>query len=210
MINTATIKEFLKFEKKKLILPVILILPFFVLVNSFYTLSSVQDEYLCESTYLNEELIIYYNQNNTLAYNQTVEKLDNIRENMAEFEKSNIYLRDKKIIERLFFPMNKINPLFPVPCEWGISPVYGRQTCVYYLNEKSYNCLKEFLSFLNQNEDPYTSTYTSILSTSLPDYKQISAFILTLNILVLFVEGYLISCLILFIHRTIKNKIIKI
>jgi len=180
------VKEFFGVEWKKFILPVLLIILFVVVINSFYSLGSVMDKYGCEMVSLVREQITNVKQNNTFAINQTANKMkslsENIQKDMKKFQN----------IEPVFNFLKMLDPIIPVPCEF-----MDGNFCRFYINESTYNCLTS----LKTNEG------TGLTQPKIVEYKRASIITFGLNGLLLFTEGYLISSLILFIYRKIiKNR----
>ncbi len=197
------IKAFLRPEWKKMILPLIFILIFMFLIYSSYTIASIGDDYICEYCEFTDIIYDIHNidQNDTLTINQTVTKIENLSNNFKQD------IEKKEIISTygLIFigPMMIINPIYPGPCELGDS-LLNTDFCVYYTSEESYNCLDD----LSEKIEKFSENSPIIMMISFPEYKQLSIFNIVANLIFLFIEGYLISSIILLIYRKL-DKLIK-
>lgn len=183
------VKEFLKPEWKKFVLPVVFIVFFLIIVGSFYYIGSVLDKYGCQTASLITEASEYGSENE-LKFNQTFEELGLISQNMQT---------DLEAVETLFPILNFfliIDPIFPVPCTFMAGFMHVTGLCEYYISEETYNCFgtvnPDFSSFF---EGP-----------KIKEYQPASLTAFGLNILLLFVEGYLISAVVLFIYRKIRGR----
>lgn len=176
-----SIEKFLKPEWKKLILPIAFIILLAVTIDSFYYLGSVTDKYGCNLVFLFEDYQNAFEENNSLVMNQTYTIMTYMFENMT----SEIN-RIQNVMFISSFVM-AIDPITPVPCEF-----ISGNGCEFYTNEETYNCFKNLTAepgFLPFNE---------------AGYKKASLVTLGLNFLLLFIEGYLISSVILFAYRKMK------
>lgn len=191
-----SVKEFLKPEWKKFILPIVLTIIFFFTTSVFYSLGSIMDKYGCEMVLLIEEQLTNMEKNDTLAFNQTAEKGRLLFQNMqTDTEQIQVHFES---IEPVIHSISTIDPIFPVPCE-TISEIQGN-VCEFYMSEETYNC---FESFVSEDSGVMMDIFGE---TEKIEYKKASAITLGLNVLLLFVEGYLISSAILFIYRKIRKK----
>ncbi len=176
------IKEFLKPEWKKFVLPVIFVTLFLVAINAFYSYGSVIDKHGCETISLYKELQDNINKNDTVVINQTMAKWlamsQNMERDILRFE----------VIVPVFTFLNTIDPVFTLPCE-----VIG-SNCEFYINEDTYKC---FFGMKDNN------TFLSLAEP--PEYKKASIATFSLNILILFAEGYLLSAVVLFGWRRTKK-----
>ena len=176
-----SIKELLKPEWKKFILPVAFIILFFVAINSFYYVGSSFDKYGCDQVSLSKELQSNLRENNTLAYNQTWNKLRSLSENWSY---EIMHTRNVRIISDF---VKMIDPIIPVPCEFGVG---AGVICEIYMNEETYNC--------------FNSQGDATMFPFEPKYKKASAVTFGFNVLLLFAEGYLISSVVLFAYREMR------
>jgi hypothetical protein len=188
-------KEFLRLDWKKFILPVIFIILFAIVINSFYLLGSVLDKYTCESVSLAKELQNYREQNDTLAIGQFISKNEPFFQNMQ-----NEYEHLAKAIGTMQPIINFVkimDPVIPMPCE-GTEGYY----CEFYSGKDTYNCFQNVVSgdWLNEN------VFGSLFHTEIKEYKKASFVTFGLNTLLLFIEGYLVSCFIFWIYYKIKKK----
>lgn len=187
-----SIKEFIKPEWKKFILPIVFIIFFLILINTFYFWGSVVDKYGCELISLEEEYIINIKQNNTLTINQSINKIES--------------LPSAYQIYPIFIFLQTIDPIIPVPCGFFIR---GNIICEYYITEDTYSCIKNKGLEI---EKTLGSLGSLIFKLSFPmfnvtsEYKKASIITQTLNILLLFIEGYLISSVILFAYRRLRKR----
>jgi hypothetical protein len=182
-----TIHHNLYLNSKNFVLPILLLLFFSYQIYIFYSLSNIPENYMCD---LKEKLneIDSSRKNNELDLSN-----ESINKSVIEFEKLlNRYHKEMKLSDfnqNLFLVSEIVNPYFPYPCE-----LFYTNNCRYYINEKTFNC-----TFLSE-----PSEITSLFS--IPEYKSISPYILTLHLAIIFVIGYLISFIIFFILRNLKIK----
>ena len=181
-------RDFLKPEWKKFILPIILIILFFVVINAFYTSGSVMDKYGCEAVSLIQEQQANIKQNNTLAINQTVSRMRFLSQNIQND------MRQIQNIEPIFNFVKTIDPFIPVPCE-----AMQGNVCEFYINKDTYNC------FINLKSEK-TTGINILAEPEINEYRVVSLPYLGLNVLLVFIEGYLISLIILFVYQKIKKK----
>jgi hypothetical protein len=172
--------KFFKPSWKKLILPLILIILYLVVINYLNSASKITDEYLCRFTELREKTIKFQEELNP-SLNQTArEFIQTAQEWQAEIpKKNNAFLLLGKI-------MDKINPIFPVPCTMSEDDGY----CKYYVSKDTYDCYVKQENFLALKPRPY---------------KKINIFHHTAALIFLFLEGYIVSCLAFFIYKKIKK-----
>lgn len=183
------IKEFLKPEWKKFILPIVFILLFLVVVNFFYySIVPTFYEYHCKIAYLDKKMELATEQNDTLAIKQLLEDMLYLQEDTFRSmrEPASVFY----FCSALF--IGAINPI-SMPCEM-IYDYVPADFCEFYMREDTYNCLKT----LNVTTIPKT------ISDRV--YKKASITQFVLNVLILFVEGYLISSVILFFYRRVKRR----
>ncbi len=194
-----SLKEFLKPEWKKIILPVIFISIFIILIKFSYDTASLFDKYMCEMLSVAKQRQVYIEQNNTEALEEIEIQSENLSNNFrSEVEKNRLLkLADEEFFFHTFMSMKKINPLLPFPCEHNIMDLRYKH-CRFYINEEAYNCFINFTSFEN---------IIFGFNKEMIEYKKVSFFDISSNILILFIEGYLVSCLILFCYRKIIRKV---
>lgn len=183
------IGSFLRPEWKKFILPIVFIILFIVMISSFYYTASVLDKYGCEVASLYERLDTYREQNDTSGITQTVDALESLSQN---------YKNDMKITEGVGPVLSivlAIDPIVPVPCEFMVSGL-TLTPCQFYASEETYNCMKGSIG----------GTISVFAEPEIKEYKGVSVATLGLNVLLLFVEGYLISAVVLFIYRKIRSR----
>lgn len=183
-------KEFLRPEWKKFILPIILIAIFIFVINYLFFLGSTFDKYICQLTSLVNNLQTLRENNQTLAYNQTLDEARSLVKSLQNDVTSRggntkLFLDSVKTIKT-------IDPFVPVPCE-----IMPSHLCQYYLNKESYDCI------INAN---VSSPFIILGTPNIPEYNKVSFITIGLNILFLFVEGYLISCLIALGYNKFKKK----
>ena len=177
---------FIAFEWKKIVLPIVLILFFSYQIYVFYSASNVIEKHLCTAHELSRKIEAFREQNNTEQLNQTISEWQLEAE---EFKYSLKKLTGSRWIIRV---SQIINPFFPFPCE--LSP---RKYCRYYISRESFDCMYN----INAN-----SVLGSLSEVSKPEYKKISPFLLVFHLIIIFIVGYLISAIVLFIFRKDKIK----
>jgi hypothetical protein len=182
-------KEFLRFEEDKLILPIILlVITGIVLLNSFQ-MGEVYDNSMCDFS-KNVKTIMVSSQTGDLeSYNRAIL-------NLKKFDPMNEQIQYLRSFEFLHKAVKDMNPLFPVSCE--ISQYnYPLYDCSYYMKKETYECIKQ-----NQMNISYLSDYS--IRDSI--YREPEAYIILASGIILFLEGYLISCAIIYIYRKSKNE----
>lgn len=186
-------KEFLKPEWKKFILPIALIVLFLVMIVSFHLYSSVMNKYFCGTISLFQELEATMKQNDSLAYERAFNKtvaspFFTEGQNYDELVRGAAYIS-------IF--IRTIDPFMSLPCEYKYD-YYNflvNDFCEYYINKETYNCCASLPE----------SSNISCFDTAKP-YKGVSLVTQGLNVLLLFLEGYLISCVALFAYRKVGKK----
>ena len=133
------------------------------------------NEYGCELASLVNEKNTASEQNTTLS-EQTLNRFDEI---LNKIEQDNVY---KNYI--IFNIISTIDPFIEYPCEFTAT-----DSCRHYINKDTYKCL-------------YSSS-TGFLPEK--DYRPVSITTSILNILLFFIEGYLISSVIIFLYRKIRK-----
>lgn len=199
------LKEFLKPEKRKFILPTILIIMFFIAVYFFYYASSFMEATIfnCENLALIQEYNTAIEKNDTVSANLTFEKIKTRTEMLAP--KVNETLKIQQYAE-FFVPaflfIGKIDLLFPWSCEF-FSYQYGN-ICRFYISEENFNCFTNFLT--NQQNLTQGLVFFTFGEPKIPSYVPLSALDIFLNVFILFVDGYLISCLIVFGYDKFRGR----
>ncbi|MCD6215533.1 MAG: hypothetical protein B6U68_01965 [Candidatus Aenigmarchaeota archaeon ex4484_14] len=183
-------KELLRPEWKKFILPIIFVILFLFTVSTFYSVASVMDKYVCDIASLFQQQEDSFKQKDMTALNQTVEKMDSLREEMTN---------ELKNIDKLEEPISlslraiiSIDPFFPTSCSYVTTDF-----CKFYISEKTYNCSRDIAS---------KSFRLLPIELKLKEYQRVSLAILGLHGLILFLEGYLISAVVLFSYRKLRKK----
>lgn len=99
----------------------------------------------------------------------------------------------------------RLNPFFPIPCEVGtfLEKEYDNYICSYYMGEKEYNCIADYIS---QTEQQGSAIWLPEISNELLPYKKINHITLIINSLILLVVIYLIVCSISFVFKVITHK----
>ncbi len=194
------LKEFLKFEWKKLIIPFILIGIFTIFIIWFISVSKPAEKYPCEMRELWVDAWYYQHRNDTLNYEKTARKLEDMKIKMDEEMDSSAFLFgiDDFGIQT---SIRKIDPIFPLPCSFLENkmgrPYYG---CRYYMSEQSVMCMYNISGQVHKIED------LAKLPSEPPKYRKLSFFNISLNVLILFIEGYLFSCLIIWTCNKMMRK----
>lgn len=181
-------KELLRPEWKKFVLPIIFIILFLFTISTFYSVASVMDKYVCSLTDLIKEQHTAFENNDTVTINETQKKINETFQVIGpEFKQLEDFW---PVVEFIKF----INPITPIPCELSLSDF-----CMFYTNEDTYNCFK--------STEPPTSL--SIIELEVKPYKKVSISAFALSIMILFLEGYLISAVVLFSWRKLRKKMRK-
>jgi len=185
MMNKKSI-GFLKFEWKKIILPIILIILFSYEVYVFYSIGNVMNEYSCDiADYINDA-VKYREQNNT----EMLKKIFLESRSLAEKLQRDIIKASGS--ETVLHIVMKINPFFPVACE-----IFSQNYCKNYISKKSFYCA---------NLQSRSVSAPMLFNPKIQKYNPISIWLITLHFILLFVIGYLVSAVILWIFRNIKIK----
>ncbi|MBI4163824.1 MAG: hypothetical protein HY512_03100 [Candidatus Aenigmarchaeota archaeon] len=189
-------KHFFKPTWKKFIIPLVLILLLLVLVSNFNAIGTFLDKYSCESEALYSEYDQYKKTNNTEGLNQTEVQIKELGQRMVRDAPQGGIV---PIIS--LYTVGVIDPLVPFPCLMieGESPF-----CQFYVNETTHACMVK--SIENTKLEDFNNTALRDIKFSIRPYINPSATILIVNIIVLIIEGYLISVLIQFIYTKQKNK----
>ncbi|MBT3720674.1 hypothetical protein HN789_02195 [archaeon] len=179
-------KEFLKPNWKKFLLPIFLIVCFFVLVKYYFYYAIIVDEHTPTLINFIDEIEEYRKLNDSRSMNKTGKNIENyVTQNKIKEKFSK--LQDIEFLA-VFLPM--INPFMPQPCEFRFSTF-----CKYYIDETTYNLIESRGSFAG----------ASLFDYEKKEYVQISYFDIFFNTIILFAEGYLFSCLVIHILHFFKK-----
>ncbi len=180
------IKEFLKPEWKKFVLSIILIMSYLVLLSNFYSYGAAIDTFIQEQESFSQELKSAQEQNNTLLIEQ-------LNKRGLELRKSiNPAMLNLEKIEFIYVFIEKIDPFLNVPCE-----LVRKSSCEHYGNKKTYDSSVALMSI--------TSDFNIFEKPDIIEYRKASVFTALFNVVILFIEGYLLSSIILFIFRILKK-----
>lgn len=175
--------KLLKPSLSNMILPLILIVMYIIVSNYMYSYSGIGDKYMCDIIELGEKTKEYGLQNNSL-YNQTRDEMlkmsDEWQSKMPD--SSGVFIFMGGFLEN-------INPFFPTPCTMTDNKNY----CRYYISRKSYDCIK--------NIEP-----SGVLTPDIKPYKKVNIFHHLFAMSILFLEGYIVSVLLVLLYNIIKNR----
>lgn len=205
-------KEFIKPTPLKLFLPILFLILIFVsfFVNSFYApdfsgaLCNMLDIHKEEQVLASQEEEIYGFDSNPEEIIRHLESKASLRRKSREVSKESYEFLKPIYLWNTYFYMSmayKINPLFPVACEWSTinSAFPSNFRCSYYIDEEGYNCA------LNGSRLGYISFFNG----DLPSYNKISFIDFFMNALLLVVIIYVIVCFVTYIFNKLsleKNK----
>ncbi|MFH1501121.1 MAG: hypothetical protein ABIE22_04225 [archaeon] len=184
------LKDFLRPSVGKLILPVIIIV--FLLVLFFMSKSVIPflGEVSCMMVDFNEQSILLGGQNNTgLLDQKALEFSETIEERRSEIGEIKLafVLFSNQIIGR-------VDPLYPVPCS-----ILSSGFCGFYISQEGYNCLLTLFSDVKSMDSLFSLG-------EIKDYRSVSYLALVMNLLLIFIIFYLISCLVAFIYNEMRKK----
>lgn len=182
------IKEFLKPEISKFIVPIILLLAFTFFVYSFDNILKKIETLPCESLTLMKELDAARKNNDTEKITEVGQKETKLMEkyNLENFK---LPFSQGNIFYKL---ITKIDLMFPLPCE-----ILPEKNCKNYNNKESFECTIE-----SRKYNPFSEI--DIIEVQ-NNYNPLTIFDIIINIFVLFFEGYLLSCLIIWFYRKVKK-----
>ena len=172
-------KHILSLEWKKFVLPIILLVMFAYSISSFFVVGAILDNHTPEIVLFLTDLVEETDEQN-LTIGEVVKKVQDF------FEPISNELEQFRSTVGITALLKTIDPLLPVPCELSDSPY-----CRYYMSKEFYDGL-------------YSAQVTRVLlvTTVPPDkFVQTSAGDYTLNAVILIIEGYIISAIILGIYR---------
>jgi len=189
--------EFLKPDWGKFIIPLIFIIIFSTFVSWFFAVTKIIDKYGCEMTSLYGELKTnreqFFKTNDSFALNETIDKIKYLQNQMNEEIDSSVFLfKDMDDVKTIYDFIVKIDPLFPVSCEFS-----GEKNCRHYTSEETFQCFNK----LQETERGIISDLITFQS-----YKKLSIFDVLINILILFFEGYFLSCFIIWVYDKVKKR----
>ncbi len=190
------VKHFFKPTWKKFILPLVFVVLFFVLISNFNAIGTFLDKYSCES----EALYTKYDQNkrtnNTEDLNQTETQIKELGQRMVQDAP-----RGGIVPIISLYTIGVIDPVIPFPCLMieGESPF-----CQFYVNETTHACMVK--SIENTKLEDFNITALRDIKFAVKPYAQSSPTTLIVNIILLIIEGYLLSVLIQFVYTKQKNK----
>ena len=177
-------KQILRPEWKKFVLPVIFLIMFAYSLSSFFVVGTILDNHSPEIVLFLTNLVDETDEQN-LTIGEVVRRVHDF------FDPISQELEQFRSTAGITAALKTINPLLPVPCELSDSPY-----CRYYMSKEFYDGLYE------------TQVARVLLVTALPPekYTQPSAGDYILNIIILIIEGYIISAIVLGIYRHSKRK----
>ncbi len=189
-------RGFFEVEWKKFILPILLIILFGYLVYVYFSVANITDQTSCYILEQGNLIRKYYEQGNEKMLQKTMdETVLTLSQISSKFNVGIAYGSSFWLISSI----SRIYPFFPVSCEVAFSP--GEQ-CRYYISKESYDCM---LEPINSSGDGI-SGILSIFSVNVPEYRKVSTFMLVLHFILIFIWGYLISAILLFLFRSLKKK----
>ena len=183
MMNKTTIKDFLKPEWKKFIIPAVLIGLFFYLLSFFYYWGSIEDGLICELLPVALKNYEAGKINDTKALEETQKRIEALFEEKVWSKQWPDYYYSTGL--PLTYLMVKINPFTPLPCSLQEHNTIVLQ-CVSYSNSETRDCMNTWIDRIYDKED-IDKEYREL---NPPSIIQLLA-----NILYLFSLGYLLSCL---------------
>ncbi|HLD57523.1 MAG TPA: hypothetical protein VJA47_04405 [archaeon] len=190
------IRHFLKPHWKKFILPLIFGILFLILVSNFQALGAFLDKYTCESEVLYSQLDQNKRENNTEGANATLEQIKNLVNRMQQDAPQGSIV---PVIS--LYTIGVIDPMIPFPCLM----IQGESGfCQFYVNETTHACMVKSIN--NTKIEDFNNTALQNIRFETRLYIPISTPIFIVNILILIVEGYLISVLIQIVYTRQKNK----
>ncbi|MGV8162209.1 MAG: hypothetical protein ACP5N2_02630 [Candidatus Nanoarchaeia archaeon] len=224
-----SLKEFLKPEWKKFVLPVLLVLMFIFVLFPFYSIGSFNNDVACEvypkildlsknlqeinsgfvewesGTYSEEELRIKTKQEEQRLIEE-YQKDPVVIDATAKAQKRELaftLLEDNPVFDFI----DDINPLTFESCEYigAHSNFEEHKNCKFYMNENTYFCLKSLRQqYQTENEQSEGTTIFDALNLN-EEYKKFTILDIFINTIYLIILGYLVSALILFCFRTLES-----
>lgn len=214
------IKDFLKPDWRKLILPVVFIVLFMYTLSFFHAMGLIGDKYNCEHLRLLAELNEADLRNDMEAFNETLHRLWLIEDQFSA-ELTAVMHSNREINVPVFITISVIDPILPVPRLLQGSWDYPKPS-VDYMSIETYDCmLAEINRIKNTSGGLYTGgrlyipgrcSYLDCVSSETVyylekiDYHPPSNLLISANIILLFLEGYLLSCIIYSIYGKLRNR----
>jgi hypothetical protein len=179
------IKQLLKPEWKKILLPAIFLLLFAYLIINFAGIGAAIDNHAVDTVQF-LDVLLAQTQSQNLTFSEILERVNTffqpLREEIARHT-------GPEVMTTLNF-IRTLDPFLPVPCETTRSP-----SCRYYIQKPNYELL-------------YSRGIPQLLlAVAAPPelFSHPTPFDYTVNVALLIVEGYLISCIIFFIYRKTRT-----
>lgn len=181
--------EFLKPDWKKFILPIVLIIIYFFLIGYFSRIGDVMDAYTCERISIREKII------DAVQNNESAEAY--MEESRIQMEKWRLASENLDVdnIIGLYNLMKFIDPFIPSPCEFTAS-----NYCVHYSSQETFDCITNFVKVTDEPSGLIA------IPINIEEYRRGSFFTHIPNFLILIMEGYLISALVILFYKKIKNR----
>lgn len=180
-------RGFFHLEWKKLILPLILVLLLGYQVFVLFSAARVMDNSICTLvSYSNRMETLRQNGNQDLLNKTALELLPKIQGYHQELER--IYAG-----QSILSISKTIDPLFPFPCGSNLN-----NYCGDYINESTFNCIN--------SQSPDFLVISLFGKPEKISYSPVSIFSIIINFLGVFMVGYLISAILLFIFRKFQRK----
>jgi len=194
------LKEFLKPEWKKFALPLALLVLFFFLENAYGAFGSAEDNVYCPASQFMKNMEVAKSQNDTVGMQKIIDNARPLQKDFTEFMQNAEKIKSNTIVDGA---LRMADPFLPSPCELSI-----RRPCIFYMNETSYNCIREAAS-VTSNVPEFALGLVGGFGDSdnnLPSYKTLSYNDVIFNALFLATEGYLISCLIFLAYTKLRKQ----
>lgn len=182
-------KSFFFFSKRKLIIPVIFLILFLSILFSTIYLNNQVDKYSCQIYELNS--IALNKQNIQEKINNAVADLAVIKEETDELIQKN-----KPIFLFAIFSNRILDKIYIYPTDCSFTP--ENKLCNFYISKTSYNCIKSIISI--------KTDISALINNKIPEYRPINYPLLSLNLVIFLILGYLISCVIEFAYSKFKKK----
>jgi len=195
--------EFFRFEKKKLILPIILVALLILFSASAYSAFDTVTKLFCQ--------ILDYQ----ARWNEALKKNDTelIEMTKIEIERQMKEINPERypsiITYSMFLPLEHlsyIDPFFPVSCFEVPSGLF----CQDFLRPEFYECAREYEKSA-ENAESFSNDLTLDFIINIKRENSIITapfsffyWVLVLNILIMFVIGYILSCVLISAYRKIK------
>lgn len=198
-------KDILRMEWQKLFLPIVLMASFLFLVYLTYDELAFIDENACEIMDIFEFLIAAGQGDLVLLDNETLyHNMTNTTYTQAQFERWDMLINETEYLVGgpslnpgpLIFLFGLIDPIYPKPCELS-----GADSgCYWYISEDAYDCMGRE-SVYTEAGDGFFVLYGFMGYGDIPAYRSLDIGEIALNLVFLFIEGYLVSALLLYGYR---------